>query len=124
MSIPDNDIVVPKSAPCVNCKLDMYCCSDSALNNMLIEFPNGAIKETADDFYNINVEQLPTTAQVRAYNYDSHLPQQYGLYTCLIGDEAAASVAVYSSLPGKHYIVLEGFPLTKIYIQPHYHIYY
>ena len=98
MGIPDNDIVVPQTSSSI---VDIYCCSDTTVNTMTIEFPNGDIKETADDYYNIYVEQL-ATARIRAYSVEPFLPQQLGLYTCNIGDDISTSVAMYSSLPGMH----------------------
>ena len=99
MGIPDNDIVVPQTSTCV---IDIYCCADTTSNTMSIEFPNGDIKEMADDYYNIYVEPLASTARIRAYSVESFYPQQLGLYCCNIGDDVVTSVAMYSALPGMH----------------------
>ena len=99
---PNNSIVVPRSSACTNCKLDVYCCSDRRGATMRIVFPDGVGKTMASDYYNMDVEQLTSTARVRAFNHLSLYPQLYGLYCCSMGSPAlSSSVAVYSSLPGK-----------------------
>lgn len=101
VGVANNSIVVPRSSSCTNCKLDIYCCSDRAVPTREIVFPDGVAKRTASDYYNMEVQQLSSTARVRAFNHLSYYPQLYGLYSCRVGSPAlTSSVAVYSSLPG------------------------
>ena len=105
IGVPDNSIVVPKSASCTNCKLDIFCCSDILSGTAQLVFPDGVMKESSSDYNNIVVQQLSGTVGLRAYNYKSYYPQRYGLYCCsapsLGEDILTSSVAVYASLPGK-----------------------
>lgn len=106
--VPDNSFIVAKSTSCTNCRLDIYCCSEASSGTAYIEFPDSVRKESSDDYNNIVVEQLSDTAGVRVYNYQTYLPQLYGVYTChapsLQGEITATSVAVYGNdLPGNSF---------------------
>ena len=106
VAVPNNSIAVPKSASCSNCKLDVYCCSDTTAGTMGFVFPDGVLKETAGDYYNMAVVQDSGAARVRMHNYFTDHPQLTGLYCCRIvepdGEARTASVAVYTSLPGNN----------------------
>jgi hypothetical protein len=113
-AVANNSIVVPRSSSCTNCKLDIYCCTDRAGLQMEFVFPDGIRKTTTNDYYNMEVERLTSTAKIRAFNHLSYYPQLYGLYCCNVGSPAlTSSVAVYSSLPGPPRVYSSGFEINE-----------
>ena len=104
--VANNSVIVHQQDPCVNCKADIYCYSNSTLSNIgEIIFPNGKTYSTNSGLnHHYTVDRLQSAIHVAVPNSDSSLGLNQGIYTCKIPDSNGISIDIsfglYSDYPG------------------------
>ena len=105
MAVANNSLIVQKSSSCYNCKVDVYCHSNSTLTSAgYYIFPNDARQYSIYDYYDYSVAREAYSG-IRINNYGSLTPDIWGIFTCEIpdseGNTVETSIGIYSSMPSK-----------------------
>ena len=106
MAVGNNSLIVINPHSCRNCKVDVYCYSNSTSPNVgYYMFPNGGRVYNDYSHYYYAISRLSYSG-VRIYNYNYSTPNIRGIFTCEIpdskGNTIETSIGIYSSMPGMH----------------------
>ena len=105
VAVANNSLIVRKSSSCYNCRVDVYCYSNSTSSSAgYYIFPNYHRKSSDNDHYDYAINRQ-THSGIRIHSSGSQNPDIWGIFVCELpdseGNTVENSIGIYSSMPSK-----------------------
>ena len=101
LAVSNNSLIVPKPTTCYDCKVNVYCYSNSTSSSVgYYKFPNNQRRYSDNNYYDFKVGRInPSGIRIRSYGYGA--PDIWGIFTCELpdseGNTVETSIGIYPS---------------------------